>query len=133
MAQLGCWGSLVFSVSQETIETFDKISWKVTQAYATHDRHMKKDIIENLGPQPDEISFTMMFSVNYGINPYEEVERLNKLVRDGTIERLVLGGKIYGSYKWVVTSVSNEMKYYDNKGNCLKATANVTMKEYAKR
>jgi hypothetical protein len=51
----------------------------------------------------------------------------------GNVSTLVLGGKKYGSYKWVITGVSSTLKRYDNKGNCWAATADVTLKEYPKR
>lgn len=133
MAKIGSFGSLVFSVSGKTVRTFDELSWKTSAKYATHDRHIKRDMLEFLGPEPGSISFTMCFSVFHGTNPMREVEKLNRMVNDGMTGRLVIGGRVYGSFKWVVTSVSATMKRYDNKGNCWAATAQVTMKEYPKR
>ena len=123
MAKIGSLGSLVFSVSENTVRTFDELSWKVSAKYATHDRHIKRDVLEFLGPEPGTISFKMAFSVFHGTNPLNEIK----------ISTLVLGGKKYGSYKWVITGVSSTLKRYDNKGNCWAATADVTLKEYPKR
>ena len=117
MAKIGSLGSLVFSVSENTVRTFDELSWKVSAKYATHDRHIKRDVLEFLGPEPGTISF----------------KKLNKMCNKGNISTLVLGGKKYGSYKWVITGVSSTLKRYDNKGNCWAATADVTLKEYPKR
>ncbi len=133
MAKIGSFAKLAFSVSEKTVRTFDKISWKTSAKYATHDRHIKRDVQEFLGPEPGSVSFTMAFSVFHGINPLKEVKKLNKMVEKGITGRLVLGGKVYGSYKWVISEVSSEMERYDNKGNCWAATAQVTMKEYPKR
>lgn len=133
MAKIGAFGNLVFSVSENTVKTFDQLSWKNSAKYATHDRHIKRDVLEYLGPEPGSISFSMAFSISYGANPLSEIERLNEMVNEGVTERLVLGGRVYGSYKWVITGVQSTMKRYDNKGNCWAATAQVTMKEYPKR
>lgn len=133
MAKIGSFGNLVFSVSENTVRTFDKLSWKVSAKYATHDRHIKRDVLEFLGPEPESIDFTMAFSVFHGTNPLHEIKKLNKMVNKGITARLVLGGKKYGSYKWVITSVSSTLEKFDNKGNCWAATAKVTMKEYPKR
>ena len=133
MAKIGSFGSLVFSVSEKTMKTFDKISWKTSAKYATHDRHIKADLQEFLGPEPGSISFTMAFSALHGTNPLSEIKKLNKMVKKGTVERLVLGGKVYGSHKWVIASVSSELQRYDNKGHCWAATAQVSLKEYPKR
>ena len=133
MAKLGSFGSLVFSVSENTVKTFDQIAWKTSAKYATHDRHIKADLLEFLGPEPGTIGFKMAFSVMHGNNPLKEVKKINKMVNQGIVERLVIGGKVYGSYKWVILSASSTMKRYDNKGNCWAATVDVSMKEYPKR
>lgn len=133
MAKIGSFGKLAFSVSEKTVKTFDKLSWKTSSKYATHDRHIKRDVQEFLGPEPGSISFTMVFSVFHGTNPLKEVKKLNKMVKKGITGRLVIGGKVYGAYKWVISEVSAEMERYDNKGNCWAATAQVSMKEYPKR
>lgn len=133
MATIGSFGGLVFSVSESTVRTFDRIEWGASAKYATHDRHMKRDLLEFLGPEPGSISFTMAFSASYGTNPLAEVERLNRMLESGTAARLVIGGRAYGSYKWVITSVSSEMSRYDSRGNCWAAKAKVSMKEYPKR
>ena len=133
MAKIGSFGSLVFSVSANTVKTFDELSWKMSAEYATHNRHIKRDVQEFLGPEPGSISFTMAFSVFRGMNPLSERKKLHKMVNQGIIGRLVIGGKVYGSYKWVISEISSELKRYDNKGNCWTATAQVSMKEYPKR
>ena len=48
MAKIGSFGKLAFSVSEKTVRTFDEISWKVSAKYATHDRHIKRDVLEFL-------------------------------------------------------------------------------------
>ena len=133
MAKIGSLGNLVFSVSENTVRTFDELSWKVSSKYATHDRHIKRDVLEFLGPEPDAISFKMAFSVFHGVNPLNEVKKLNKMCHNGEISTLVLGGRKYGYYKWVITGISNTLSKYDNAGNCWAATADVTLKEYPKR
>lgn len=133
MAKIGSFGDLVFSVSENTVKTFDKISFKTSAKYATHDRHIKRDVQEFLGPGPGNISFTMAFSVFHGTNPLSEVMKLNEMVENGIVERLVIGGRVYGSYKWAISEVMSELKRYDNKGHCWAATAQVTMIEYPKR
>ena len=133
MAKIGALGDLVFSVSEKTVKTFDQISWKSSAKYATHDRHIVRDVLEYLGPEPNSIDFQMAFSAFHGTNPLKEINKLNSMVENGLVERLVIGGRVYGSYKWVITAVSSTLKRYDNKGNCWAAVAKVTLKEYPKR
>lgn len=133
MAKIGSFGDLVFSVSDKTVKTFDGMQWKVSAKYATHDRHIKADLLEFLGPEPDDISFSMVFSVFLGVNPYNEIKKLNDMVKKGVTGRLVIGGKVYGSYKWVATDNTNELERYDNKGNLWVAKVKISLKEYPKR
>ena len=120
-------------VSSNKVSTFDDLKWDTSAAYATHDRHLQPDLLEFLGPDPEQITFKMKFSVFLGVNPLNEVNRLRRMVREGTAERLVIGGRVYGDYKWAITKVSSAMKTFDNRGNCWAAEVTVTLKEYGRR
>lgn len=133
MGKIGNLGTTKFVVSDKTVRTFENLKWDVSAKYATHDRHLKADLLEFLGPEPDGISLPVKFSVFLGTNPMKEVEKLRRKIRSGKAEYLVLGGHVYGSYKWVITKMSATMNTYDNKGNCWAASTTLTLKEYARR
>ena len=133
MAKIGSFGDLVFKVSDKTVKTFDEMNWEFSSKYETHDRHIKADLLEFLGPEIETISFSITFSVLLGVNPYKELKKLRKMVRKGNAERLVLGGKVYGEYKWVMQAGSTELSRFDGKGNLWAAKVKVTLKEYPKR
>lgn len=133
MAKIGTFGGLSFAVSSNKVSTFDDLKWDTSAAYATHDRHLQPDLLEFLGPDPEQITFKMKFSVFLGVNPLKSVNDLRRMVREGTAERLVIGGRVYGDYKWAITEVSSAMKTFDNRGNCWAAEVTVTLKEYGRR
>lgn len=133
MAKIGTFGGISFVVSSNKVSTFDDLKWDTSAAYATHDRHLQPDLLEFLGPDPEQITFKMKFSVFLGVNPLKAVNDLRRMVREGTVERLVIGGRVYGDYKWAITKVSSAMKTFDNKGNCWAAEVTVTLKEYGRR
>ena len=133
MAKIGTFGGLSFAVSSNKVSTFDDLKWDTSAAYATHDRHLQPDLLEFLGPDPEQITFKMKFSVFLGVNPLKSVNDLRRMVREGTAERLVIGGRVYGDYKWSITKVSSAMKTFDNRGNCWAAEVTVTLKEYGRR
>lgn len=133
MAKIGTFGGLSFAVSSNKVSTFDDLKWDTSAAYATHDRHLQPDLLEFLGPDPEQITFEMKFSVFLGVNPLKSVNDLRRMVREGTAERLVIGGRVYGDYKWAITKVSSAMKTFDNRGNCWAAEVTVTLKEYGRR
>ncbi len=133
MAKIGTFGDIAFTVSENTVRTFDGMSWNISAKYSTHDRHLKADLQEFLGPEPEDISFSMVLSVFLGVNPLTEIQKLRSYVKNGRTERLILGGKVYGDYKWVIQKISVEMQRIDGKGNVWAAQVKVTMKEYPKR
>lgn len=133
MARIGTFGSLTFVVSEKTVRTFENMTWEFSANYATHDRHIKADLVEFLGPSPESISFPITFSVFLGTNPLKEIEKMRKIINEGKAERLVIGGKVYGNYKWVMQKGTAELQRFDGKGNLWAAKAKVTLKEYAKR
>ena len=133
MAKIGSFGDLVFSVSDRTVKTFDGMSWDFSADYATHDRHIKADLLEYMGPGIEGISFSMVLSAFLGVNPLKEIKKLREMVKEGHAERLVIGGKVYGSYKWVMQKGTVDFQRFDNKGNLWAAKIKVTLKEYPKR
>ena len=133
MARIGSFGDLVFSVSDKTVRTFDSMSWDFSADYATHDRHIKADLLEYIGPSIETISFSMVFSVFLGVNPLKEIRRLHNMVQSGYAQRLIIGGNVYGTYKWVMQKGTVDLKRFDRQGELWAATAKVTLKEYPKR
>lgn len=131
--KLGNFGGLQFIVSEKKTRTFPEMNWDIAGKYAVHDRHLKADLLEFLGPELEEISFSIKFSVFLGTNPIKEIERLRRIARSGQAERLVLGGYVYGSYKWVIVKMPVTMTTFDNQGNCWAAEVKLTLKEYARR
>lgn len=133
MARIGSFGDLVFSVSDNMVRTFDGMNWDFSANYATHDRHIKDDLLEYMGPDIETISFSIAFSVFLGVNPSNEIKKLRAMVKEGYAERLVIGGNVYGSYKWVMQKGTVDFQRFDNKGNLWAAKAKVTLKEYPRR
>ncbi|WP_298029357.1 phage tail protein [uncultured Dysosmobacter sp.] len=133
MAVIGNWGDVTFSVSRQTVKTFDGLKWDASVSYATHERHLKEPLLEFTGTGVESMSFTMFFSAFLGVDPISEVAKLLQAMRRGEVHPLIIGPKAYGTYQWVVTKLSNDLKRYDGKGNLLVASVNVTMQSYSAR
>ena len=133
MAVIGSWGDVTFAVSRNQIKTFDGLKWDSGAKYSTHDRHLKEPLLEFTGMDVESMTFTMLFSAFLGVNPISEVSKMLKAMRHGEVHRLVIGPKAYGTNKWVITSLSNSLNRYDNRGNLLVSTVSVTMKSYSSR
>ena len=133
MATIGSWGDITFSVSRQTVKTFDGLKWESGVKYATHDRHLKEPLLEFTGTDTESMSFSMFFSVFLGVNPIVEVSKLLKAMRRGEVHRLIIGPKAYGTGKWVITKLSNSLERTDGRGNIIAAKVSVTMKSYSGR
>lgn len=99
MAFIGSWGGVTFSVSQQTVKTFDGLKWESGVKYAAHDRHLEEPLLEFTGPDTESISFSMFFSVFLRVNPIAEVSKLLQAMRRGEARRLVIGLKAYETNK----------------------------------
>lgn len=133
MATIGSRGGFTFYVSRSAIKTFDDLKWESSVKYSTHERHLKEPLLEFTGTNVESMTFTMFFSVFLGVNPISEVAKLLQAMRRGEVHRLVIGPKAYGTNKWVITKLSNSLKRYDQRGNLLVASVNVTMQSYSSR
>lgn len=127
---IGSFGDLVFVASADKIRTFEDFERTTSPRWALHDVHLMRPIPEYLGPGQDSISFSMYFDVRYGMRPRNELARLTRLCREGTVDRLIIGGMPMGTGKWYIESLGQTWEKIDNKGAVLVGRAEVTMKEY---
>lgn len=133
MASIGTFGDIVFSVSKSQVNTFDGMKWDSSAKYASHNRHLKDVLLEFTGTDADKITFSMYFSVFLGVDPMTEIVKLLNIERSGRAERLIIGKKGYGKYKWVITSTSKDLERFDDRGNLIVAKVNVSLMAYAGR
>lgn len=133
MAQIGNWGDFTFYVSRPSIKTFDGLKWESSVKYAAHDRHLKEPLLEFVGQEVEKMRFTMFFSAFLGVDPIKEIASLLKSMRRGEAHFLIIGSKAYGTNKWVITNLSNQLERYDRWGNLLVASVSVTMNSYSSR
>lgn len=133
MAVVGSLGGVVFSVSRRTFKTFDGMKRETGARYSTHNRHLKRPLLEYLGPDLESVNFSLILSAFLGVDPESALARLRRMTQDGQAERLILGNRVYGSYKWVIEKLSQDLQRFDNRGRLLAAKCTVSLKEYAKR
>lgn len=128
---IGNWGtSIVFSVSDRKIQTFENMTRTVGSQWATHSRIGKKDQVEYLRPSLQKITFTMELNSEYGVKPRAMLDTLSALAEKGTVNTLVIGGKRVGKHKWRITDISEEWETIYNRGELARAKVSVTMQEY---
>lgn len=129
---VGCLGDVAFEVSSEYIATPSDIKLSHSAKYATHDRHLMPELVEYSGMQASKLSFEIRISAYLGANPETMMYRLEKHMRNGDALTFVLGGKVYGTNRWVIESIDEKPDVYDGYGNIISTVAAISLLEYAK-
>ena len=73
---IGSLGPIIFEVSSSKARTFKDMKRNTKGRYGSHEIIGGKPVIEFMGPDGEELSFTMQFSVAWGLNPQEEVQKV---------------------------------------------------------
>lgn len=127
---IGAFNELVFEVSTERVITYDDYKRDTKARYARHEMINQTSVLEYLGRDLEEISFTMMFTVSLGVDPAEETSKLRRMCLDGVADYLILGNTVVGENLWTIESVGEAKKAVDHFGKTIVASVNVKMVEY---
>ncbi len=133
MAVVGAFGSLVFQVSERTIQTIDSAEWSGSARYAVHQRHNQNALTEFAGLDPDKFKFSMTLLRELGASVMYSLTLLWDYQRKGEAHHLVLGDKCYGKSRWAVASHNIALKQYDRRGNLTAAEVTVELLEYLRK
>ena len=127
---IGTFGDIVFTVSSQKALTFNSLKRATKARTTSHEVIGAKPIIEFLGPDGEEISFSMQFLASMGINPTKEANKLREMCNRGEVAFFVLDNKRVGDNKWILTDVSESAETVDNTGRIIVSSVDVTLKEY---
>ncbi len=130
---IGSLGEVVFEVSESAIRTFDEYKRSGTGRWTAHEVIGQKPVLEFLGPDLEQISFTIRLDVALGLNPGQELAALRALRDGGRAVTLMLAGYPVTTNQWVVESLNESVTAMDNRGNILTASVEVALKEYVSR
>ena len=130
---IGYLGNVIFKVTADTIETLQDFQWTAKAKYATHDRHLRTQMLEFTGLEAQEITFDIYLSAFLGVDPMTEYTKLRGYMDNATAIPFKLGKHRYGHYRWVITALPLKGKTTDGKGNWTEATVSVTLKEFNTR
>lgn len=129
--EIGSLGDVIFAVSDEEIKTIRDAQWSGKGGWQQHKRHMKMPLPEFVGPELDSFKFNIRISAYLGTKEVmDEIATLLTYEREGKILPLILGEKIYGRYRWTLTSHTVKMNYFDKEGNLTDADLSITLTEY---
>ena len=118
---------VAFVVSADVIETFTNLKVNKAVSYTTHKIHGKKAAPEMTGLDADTVTFEILLSAYLGVNPQQELEKLENFMKDGTICSLVLGNKVFGT--WVIKSMPYNVDYVYKEGDITQAKVTISLIE----
>ncbi len=120
--------TVVFCTSSDKILRFSKMDHTVKGRWATRPRFKKKPRRQFLGPDTSSITFTIEMNAMHGVKPRKTAKRIERLVRTGKPQNVVIGGKKIGKY--VVTEMSEAWERVLDQGEVAKITCDLTVEEY---
>ena len=128
---LGTLGDISFRVSAwDDVHPFDDLTRSAKNRTASHEIIGQKPFTEYLGPDLQTLNVKIKLHAQRGVNPREEVEQLIEYCESGKVLTFTVGGQKMGKNKWLIESVGEAVKYYDNQGNILASEVDLALKEY---
>ena len=128
--QIGTLGEVVFSVSDQAVETIQNFVWSGSARYSTHQRHLSDALTEFTGLDPDGITFDIYLSAYLWVNPMSEVIKIWSYERSGAVVPLTIWTHAYGKYRWSILSHKVKAQDFDTAGDMTSATLSLTLQEY---
>ena len=122
--------TVVFETSDRKILNFTKMQRTVKGRWASHSRIGKKPKKQFLGPDADQLTFSITLNAEHGVRPRKTIENIEKLIRTGKPQTVVICSKKVGSNKYAITEISESWETILNKGEVVKITCDITLEEY---
>lgn len=127
---IGSFGkTIVFETSANKVLPFSGMKREVGGRWKEHEIIGKKPKSEFCGPEAQEVKMTVTLSAEHGVKPRTTMDAIAKACENGTVNNLIIGGKVIAKMK--ITKVSEAWERVLNKGELLKATLEITFKEYS--
>lgn len=124
---LGSFGEVVFTVSDETVRTWEELSRSGKARFAEHEVLDKKQRLQFVGLDLEAVDLRMKFVAPWS-DPLEELGRLRTMRDDGDYHRLMVGGKNFGKY--VLEELSEVWNRTDGDGRPLVLVCSLKLREY---
>lgn len=128
---IGTLGQLPFVCSSDYVLTFNDLKRDIKTRWAKHDVIGAKPRLEWIGEELLTVTLSIRFDSSLGITPMEGLSRLKKMAENRKYKTLIIGGEILGRY--VIESISENRKIHDGRGNCIIATADISLLEWSSK
>lgn len=130
MAKIGTFGKLRFKISDREALIFQNMKRELSGKWNQMERIGQKPLVSFGGPELQKITFTVFLDAGLGVSPRDLLEEMEEMTERGTAEYLIIGQRQVGSGRWVLVKSSEAWDKILNKGELLRATAELTLQEY---
>ena len=130
MAKIGTFGKLRFKISDREALIFQNMKRELSGKWNQMERIGQKPLVSFGGPELQKITFTVFLDAGLGGSPRYLLEEMEEMAERGTAEYLIIGQRQVGSGRWVLVKSSEAWDKILNKGELLRATAELTLQEY---
>ena len=130
MAKIGTFGKLRFKISDREALIFQNMKRELSGKWNQMERIGQKPLVSFGGPELQKITFTVFLDAGLGVSPRDLLVEMEELAERGTAEFLIIGQRQVGSGRWVLVKSSEAWDKILNKGELLRATAELTLQEY---
>lgn len=127
---IGTLGEVSFNCSSEQFKTFKDLSISNSARVGQHDNLQGKPRLEFIAPGLDKVTLKLSWGIEGRVNSLEAIKPLEKARDEGEILLFMLGSKLVGSGRYMVTDISKSKQRIDNRGNVLSADFSITLQEY---
>ena len=109
--------------------SFHDLNYTAGANFEEHAQPLKQPKLEFIGYSAPEITLTIELSSDLGHDPWTEYQNIIEVMKSGEANPFVIGGRLFGTYKWVITNVSNALQRTWIDGRMMRMSVNVTLKE----
>ena len=130
MAKMAKWGDITFSVSSEKVLSFQGMERSYSAKWEEHPIIGKRPKLEFMGPAMDEIKIEVILDAGLGVKPRATMKKFREAAKKGKVHFFYVGGKRVVKRKLYIASGTEHWKEIWNKGELVRASAEITFKEY---
>ncbi len=134
MGTVGNFGGIKFYTKLKNgrpdILSFRDLNWSSSINVEEHKRYHKKPFLEFIDRNADELNLEIYLSAYLNQSPMKKYLKLRKYCLYAKAFPFVLGGERLGSFKFVITNISNVPTEIYKNGKVVAAKVAVTFKEW---
>lgn len=125
---LGSWGDLPFEVRADKVQTWRGAKRDGEARWGKLDVFNAKPVREFLGPDNDRLTLSIDLDATHGVDVDAVLSYLREARDSGRVETLFFGEDVV--FDCTVNGLSEDQKRFNQKGQLLFCTVDVTFEEY---